>query len=100
MTATRVLNVLFLCTGNSARSILAEAYLNRAGKGRFMPDPAAVQGRDEEERRAFRSAFQVLSTRVNLMLNLPLEKLDRIALTRSLEKIGWTGNDSACVERS
>ena len=61
MTSTApTLNVLFLCTHNSARSILAEATLNHIGQGRFKAFSAGSSPRDQQQPNPL--ALQVLES--------------------------------------
>jgi arsenate reductase len=59
-----------------------------------VPDPVMAEGTGSE-RQAFREAVRLLETRIKLLTALPLEKLDRLTIKRSVDDIGRTRGDAA-----
>lgn len=53
-----------------------------------VPDPAAVDGTDEARDKAFLDTFVTMKRRIELMLALPLQSLDRMALRKQVQDIG------------
>ena len=53
-----------------------------------VPDPAAVEGADEKRRAAFRDAALTLRRRIELLLSLPMARLDHLSLQTRLREIG------------
>ena len=53
-------------------------------------DPAAVQGSDEDKRKAFLKAYTELHRRISLFINLPFDTLSNLALKEKLDEIGRT----------
>ena len=52
------------------------------------PDPAAVEGSDEEKYRAFKDVAVQINRRLELFTSLPLDKLDRLKLAAAIQEIG------------
>ena len=53
-----------------------------------LPDPAAVEGTDEEKRKAFRDTFIALRRRIDLFAALPFDTLSRLAIQKRAQDIG------------
>ena len=53
-----------------------------------LPDPAAVGGSEEDKKRAFMDAAVTLKRRIEFMLSLPMDKLERMAIQHEMREIG------------
>lgn len=53
-----------------------------------MPDPADFDGTEEEKQKVFEKTVKEISNRMTLFLNIPMEKLDRMALELKVKEIG------------
>jgi arsenate reductase (thioredoxin) len=56
-----------------------------------VPDPAAVEGSDEQKAKAFMDVTVTLKRRIELMLSLPMNTLAGMSLQRELNQIGKAG---------
>ena len=52
-----------------------------------FPDPSQVSGNDEDKRRAFRDVMIGLKKRIDMLVDLPLEKLDALSIQSELKKL-------------
>ena len=60
-----------------------------------FPDPAAVSGTDAQKRAAFDKVFHQIRHRVQLLADLPNEKLVHLSLTQELKRIATIENPAA-----
>ena len=52
-----------------------------------FPDPSNTVGSDDAKRHAFDNVFHAIRRRIDLLVNLPLEKIEHLALTNELKRI-------------
>jgi arsenate reductase len=62
-----------------------------------ISDAAAVEGDDEAKRKAFFRAYNELSHRIGIFVNLPMDKLDRLTLQKRLDQIGRVRTQDAAA---